>query len=160
MRDEEPTRKDKLIRFIKYVSLVIPWHIKRIPLYLRHGPFFLFWCFYDYALTLWVWLKGLNSIGVYVKIMSPSEKVELFNKEDVGCGYAGLTLIKIGFEECWMVEEAVENLLGHEILHQVLARRISGKTSHMLDNVHELRRHCVSISDGKVGVRWKIKFPI
>lgn len=142
-----PTRKQKLIRFSKYVSLVIPWHIKRIPLYLRHGPFMLYWCFYDYLLTLWVYLKGIDAVGVYVKIMSPSERALLFDEEDVGCGYTGFTLIKIGFKEQWMTAEAVENLLGHEVLHEVLYKRIERDTCHKLDAIHfpQFKNGCFSI---------------
>lgn len=159
--EEKLTRKHKLIRFVKYLSLVIPWHIKRIPLYLRHGPFMLYWCLYDYFLTLWVWLKGIDSVGVYIKIMSPSEKAILFDEEDVGCGYTGCTLIKIGFRKEWATAEAVENLLGHEILHQVLGRRISNKASHKLDDVHELRKTSAIIcEDGKIKILSMIRFPV
>lgn len=147
---KKQTKKQKLIRFVK-----------RIPLYLRHGPFLLFWCFYDYVLTLWVYLRGIDCIGVYVKIMSPSEKALLFEKPVVGYGYAGFTLIKIGFKKRWATVEAVENLLAHELLHLVLTRRISNETSHELDNVHKLRRNSVIIcEDGKVKLLWEIKFPI
>lgn len=144
------TRKQRLTRFIK-----------RLSLYLRHGPFMLYWCFYDYLLTLWVYMKNIESVGVYVKIMSPSEKALLFKRTVVGCGYTGFTLIKIGFEKRWATTETVGNLLTHEILHQVVTRCISHETSYELDNIHKLRKNSITIcEDGKVKVLWEIKFPI
>lgn len=120
-----------------------------------------YWCLYDYMLMLWVYVKDIDSVGVYVKIMSPSEKALLFDEEGVGYGYTGFTLIKIGFEKKWASVEGAGNLLIHEILHQVLARRISNKTSHKLDDVHKLRRTSAIICEnGKVKILWKIKFPI
>jgi len=69
--------------------------------------------------------------------MSPSEKALLFDEEDVGCGYSGFTLIKIGFKEQYMNVEAITDLLNHEILHQTLHKCISGKTSPTLDNIQK-----------------------
>lgn len=129
--------------------------------YVRHGPFMAYWCFYDYLLTLWVWLKGLDSIGVYIKIMSPSEKALLFEEDDIGCGYAGFTLIKIEFDKSQATVDRVMNLLDHEILHQVLERRVSNKTSHKLDDVHKLRKtSAVICENGRIKILWMIRFPI
>ena len=122
---EKQTRKQKLIRFIK-----------RIPLYLRHGPFMLYWLIRDYILSLWVLWKNIDYIGVYIKIMSPSEEAFLFDEPVVGFGYAGFPTIKIGFRKQWMCPELVAELLNHEVLHQVITRRINWKTSRQLDNIH------------------------
>jgi len=69
--------------------------------------------------------------------MSPSEKALLFDEDDIGYGYSGFTLIKIGFKEQYMNVEAVIDLLNHEILHQTLHKCIGGKTSSTLDNIQK-----------------------
>ena len=110
--------------------------LKLMRLWLRHGLFFAYWLFYDVALTISTKLRRENHIGIYVKIISPSEVALIFNENSVGWGYVGYTLIKIGFKAGWCTEDAVTDILEHETLHQVLGARIGGKAKDELDNIH------------------------
>jgi len=112
---------------------------KKIWKFLRHGPFFLYWTIYDYALTIWTRLRKIDYIGVYVGVMSKSERKFFFEDEIVGGGYNGYTIIRLFFETKWHSTRAIEELIIHEVLHQVLYERISSKAYHMLDNVHKVR---------------------
>lgn len=112
---------------------------RNLSFWLRHGLFILYWCFYDLLLTAWTRAKNENHIGRYVKVMSPSEFAFLFSKETAGCGYTGFTLLKIWYKKEYCTPHRVENLLTHEILHQVLRRRIGAEASHKLDNVHKVQ---------------------
>lgn len=140
-------KKSKVQKIISLLKLSKNW--------IRYGPFFLYWCFYDYLLTFWTRLKKIDHIGVYVKIMSPSEHVLLFKETDIGYGYAGHTILKVGFKEQWITPEAVEDLLNHEVLHQIIKKRIGYKESKQLDEIH--KSFSFICENGKVKV-WKIRF--
>jgi len=108
----------------------------KLWLIMRHGPFIIYWIFYDYLLTIWVQLKKIDYIGVYVKILSNSERKFWFDPEDVGRGYNALTIIKIGLDTEWFSIDAVCGLISHEVLHQILWRRINPEAYKKLDNIH------------------------
>ena len=107
---------------------------------IRHYPFLLYWILYDYFLTFWVRLKKIDYIGVYVRIMSNSEREILFEKNSAGYGYNGYTIIKIGFETGRCTINAVADLINHETLHQILYNRINSDADKKLDNIHKWQR--------------------
>ena len=128
---------------------------KLLCLCLRHGIFIAYWSFYDVALTISTRLRKKDYIGVYVKIISPSEIALLFTENDVGWAYAGYTLIKVGFNSNWFTEDDMIDILVHETLHQVLRARVSEKANEQLDNIHKLLSYSFNKHLPKL---WKIGF--
>jgi len=102
----------------------------------RHAPFCLYWSLYDYTLTAYRKLFRKEYVGIYVKIISPSERKLLFLKENVGGGLCGFTVIKIFFDKKWFATESCCDLLNHEVLHQVLRKHVSYDACKALDRVH------------------------
>jgi hypothetical protein len=130
--------------------------IKKIWHCIRHGPFILYWIFYDYILTAWIRLRKIDYIGIYVGAMSKSEREIYFDNETVGGGYNGYAIIRLFFESKWYSARAVKELITHEVLHQVLYERISGEAYHKLDNVHFVRPF--KAKDDTV-IIWSMDFP-
>jgi hypothetical protein len=92
--------------------------------------------FYDMWLMLKTRVTKENPIGIYVGICNKSE-VNMFFEDCVAGGYTGWVLIKIfAHPECGDYAECAEEILNHEVLHQVL-ERIEGHEAKMaLDNIH------------------------
>lgn len=113
--------------------------IDKLIRYLKHGWYIYLWGLYD----TWLWIKcSLNKeeyIGVHLKIMTPRERDFYFTKNVVGGGYASYVILKLFCDKKWMTTELVEDFLNHEVLHQVLGKRIGEEAKHKLDNIHKVR---------------------
>lgn len=110
--------------------------LKDFVVLLRHLPFLIYWSLYDYVLTVYTRIFKIKYVGIYVKIMSSSERWAYFMDKHVGGGFCGYTTIKIFYKENWCSLEAVIDLIKHEALHQVLRKHIGYDACKALDNVH------------------------
>jgi hypothetical protein len=95
----------------------------------------------DMWLRILTWIKGENSIGRYVKIVTKTERDMYCSGASAG-GFCYRVLIKLFlFKEYFSDDDYVEELtcliLEHEILHMVLRNRIGLKAYRKLDNVHK-----------------------
>lgn len=93
--------------------------------------------FYDFYLELKTVITKENFIGVYVGICNASE-IRLWYKNCVGGGYTWSTLIKLFVQpNCENCEECAEEIINHEVLHQVLSKVEGPKAKETLDNIHK-----------------------
>lgn len=122
--------------------------------YIRHGPFMLYWVFYDIFLTIYVTLTYEHYIGIYLKIMTHSEQKWLFENNIIGGGYS-LTFFKIFFNEKFFSVESCIYLINHEVLHQVLFEVEGSKAKHCLDHIHKQRSN--GFTDDNIPI-WTIDF--
>jgi len=94
----------------------------------------------DMWLRILTWIKRENSVGRYVKIVTKTER-DIYCSHASAGGMCYTTLIKLFlFKEYFpndnIIEEMANMILEHEILHQVLRKRIGLKAYNGLDKVH------------------------
>lgn len=102
----------------------------------RHIPVCMYWSFHDYIFTVYTRLFKNPYVGIYVKVMSPSERWLFFLDKNCGGGFCGYTDIKIFYKEDYCSLESVVDLIKHEVLHQVLRKHINSSACKALDNIH------------------------
>lgn len=91
--------------------------------------------FYD----AWLKLKTRNEnpIGVHVHICNQSE-INMYFKDCVAGGYTGWVLIKLfAHPECGDYAECTEEILTHEVLHQVIEKVAGHEAKMALDHIHK-----------------------
>lgn len=111
--------------------------IKGIPLFLYDMLQVSLCALKDYWLKFKVTITKENYIGRYVGIISSSERRLSFEKCIAG-GYTGYVLIKLfSNPDCDDYEECAEEILNHEILHQVLDKVVGHEAKMGLDNIHK-----------------------
>jgi len=93
--------------------------------------------FYDYYLKIKAAVTKENPIGVYVGICNKSE-VNMYFDNCIAGGYTGWIQIKIfARPECSDYEKCAEEIIGHEVLHQVLDQVVGHEAKMSLDNIHK-----------------------
>jgi hypothetical protein len=93
--------------------------------------------FKDYFLKVKTGLSNENPIGRYVGICNKSE-VNMYFKDCIAGGYTGWVQIKLFAKlDCDDYEECAEEILTHEVLHQVLEEVEGRTTKKALDNIHQ-----------------------
>jgi len=133
----------------KWTKGLSVWH--KLWLLLRHGPFVLFWCWYDLLLWAYVSFCGIEDyIGAYVYIISKSEWAWWFGDSDVACGYNAYAVVKIGLKPEWFTISGTIDIINHEVLHQVLSARISEEAYEKLNNIHGIWQYV------KVGEKYRL----
>lgn len=93
--------------------------------------------FRDYYLRVKTNVLGENPIGRYVGICNKSE-VNMYFKDCIAGGYTGWVQIKLfAQKDCDDYEGCAEEILTHEVLHQVLEQVEGPYTKKALDNIHQ-----------------------
>jgi hypothetical protein len=93
--------------------------------------------FRDYWLKIKSAITKENSVGIYVGICNKSE-INIYFKDCVAGGYTGFFQIKLfARPECEDYAECAEEILEHEVLHQVLNNIEGRETKKALDNIHK-----------------------
>lgn len=89
-----------------------------------------------------MWLKFKTTItkenftGIYVGICNKSE-VNMYFKNCVAGGYTGFVQIKLFAQpNCEDYEECAEDIINHEVLHQVLEKVAGVEAKKALDKIH------------------------
>jgi len=112
-------------------------NVKYIPLFLYDFLQISLSAFKDYYLKLKVSITEEEYIGRYVGIMNPSERRFGFQKCIAG-GYTGFVQIKLfANTDCDDYEECAEEILEHEVLHQVLDKVVGHDAKIALDKIHK-----------------------
>lgn len=89
-----------------------------------------------------------NPIGVYVHICNQSE-INMYFKDAVAGGYTGWVLIKIfAHPQCGDYAECAEEIINHEVLHQVLDKVAGHEAKIALDKIHK-SFYCYDMNEKK-----------
>jgi hypothetical protein len=93
--------------------------------------------FLDFALKAKVLLTREDYIGKYLSICNASEIRMMFGRCIAG-GYTGFVQIKLfSMENCSEWENCAEEILNHEVLHQVVYKVAGWDAKQKLDRVHQ-----------------------
>lgn len=91
----------------------------------------------DYLLKFKVIVTKEDYVGRHLGICNSSE-IHMIFKSCIAGGYTGNVNIKLfASSKCKDYEEAAEQILEHEVLHQVLNRVVGFEAKKKLDNIHQ-----------------------